>query len=147
MDVNIPEVVEEVRALFERYEQALIEKDDGLGVTPRLPKLSDVDVGGKSSVSLHLPLHRLLMTHLNAWMERRPGEASVSAIFRLLASHRPLDEVLPHLVQGPAIALAFATQAAAGWWVRNGSQCCAASLQFRIRKSASRGPGIQSIGL
>jgi hypothetical protein len=27
MDVNIPEVVEEVRALFERYERALIEKD------------------------------------------------------------------------------------------------------------------------
>jgi hypothetical protein len=27
MDVNIPEVVEEVRALFERYEQALIDKD------------------------------------------------------------------------------------------------------------------------
>ena len=27
MEVNIPEVVEEVRALFERYEQALIDKD------------------------------------------------------------------------------------------------------------------------
>jgi hypothetical protein len=27
MDVNIPEVVEEVRVLFERYEQALIDKD------------------------------------------------------------------------------------------------------------------------
>ena len=27
MDVNIPEVVAEVRALFERYEQALIDKD------------------------------------------------------------------------------------------------------------------------
>ena len=27
MDVNIPEVVEEVRTLFERYEQALIDKD------------------------------------------------------------------------------------------------------------------------
>jgi hypothetical protein len=27
MEVNIPEVVEEVRALFERYEQALVEKD------------------------------------------------------------------------------------------------------------------------
>jgi len=27
MEINIPEVVEEVRALFERYEQALIDKD------------------------------------------------------------------------------------------------------------------------
>ena len=27
MDVNLPEVVAEVRALFERYEQALIDKD------------------------------------------------------------------------------------------------------------------------
>lgn len=27
MDVNIPEVVEEIRALFERYEQALVDKD------------------------------------------------------------------------------------------------------------------------
>ncbi len=27
MEVNIPEVVEEVRALFERYERALVEKD------------------------------------------------------------------------------------------------------------------------
>ncbi len=27
MDVNIPEIVEEVRVLFERYEQALIDKD------------------------------------------------------------------------------------------------------------------------
>jgi hypothetical protein len=27
MEVNIPEVVEEIRALFERYEQALIDKD------------------------------------------------------------------------------------------------------------------------
>lgn len=27
MQINIPEVVEEVRALFERYEQALIDKD------------------------------------------------------------------------------------------------------------------------
>ena len=27
MEVNIPEVVEEVRALFERYEQALVHKD------------------------------------------------------------------------------------------------------------------------
>ncbi len=27
MEVNIPEVLEEVRALFERYEQALIDKD------------------------------------------------------------------------------------------------------------------------
>jgi hypothetical protein len=27
MDVNLPEVVEEVRALFERYEQALIDKN------------------------------------------------------------------------------------------------------------------------
>ena len=27
MDVNIPEVVAEVRALFERYEQALIDKN------------------------------------------------------------------------------------------------------------------------
>ena len=27
MEVNIPEVVEEVRALFERYERALIDKD------------------------------------------------------------------------------------------------------------------------
>ena len=27
MEVNIPEVIEEVRALFERYEQALVDKD------------------------------------------------------------------------------------------------------------------------
>jgi hypothetical protein len=27
MEVNIPEVVEEIRALFERYERALVEKD------------------------------------------------------------------------------------------------------------------------
>ena len=27
MELNIPEVVEEVRALFERYERALIDKD------------------------------------------------------------------------------------------------------------------------
>ena len=27
MEVNIPAVVDEVRALFERYEQALIDKD------------------------------------------------------------------------------------------------------------------------
>lgn len=27
MEVNIPEVVEEVRALFERYEQALVDKN------------------------------------------------------------------------------------------------------------------------
>jgi hypothetical protein len=34
MDVNIPEVVEEIRTLFERYEKALIDKDvDVLDVT------------------------------------------------------------------------------------------------------------------
>jgi len=27
VEINIPEVVEEIRALFERYEQALIDKD------------------------------------------------------------------------------------------------------------------------